>query len=1673
MQRCHACQHELDQPQIDAGRCAACGAAVPASLRVRPPQDDPQATVDSAESFELIVDDQDAPADDDAQKTIDLSSSDTHPTVNIRPKNPTIADRGDATVEFDSLSLDAGPASNPTVQGTPGGGAGEGATVEGAGGRSTHPMHGDFTIDFGGEDPDLSAHMSSEWGLSVAPGFKQNQTLRQSGTVNEFISKNTRSTLQVKNRSLRLKVDESEGEMTPLVPGEVPDYELLDMIGQGGMGVVYAATQSSIARTVAVKMFKPGAKVTNEQRDKFISEAVVTGELDHPNIVPIYDMGASEEGALFYSMKRVKGTPWDDVLTKRSLDENLNILMRVADAVAFAHAGGVVHRDLKPENVMLGDYGEVLVMDWGLARVTKAFRNASAIYQADSLGGTPAYMAPEMARGPIENIDPRSDVYLLGAILYEIITGRAPHSGRDVMQCLMAAANNKIDDIEQTGELVDIAMQAMQTRPEDRYQTVKDLQAAIQQYQSHSESLLLTDNARQHLEQAHESSDYQYYARALYGFQEAITLWPENDKAVDFLERTRLDYAGAALASEDFDLGVSLLSGDTPEQEKLLLALERGKLERDARQRRLTFFKRLAAAALVAILLGGTFFTVALRRERNEAVTQRARAEEKKQEAEAAKVVADEKRAEAVTAKEAEAKQREEAERARADAERSAEAERLAAEEARVQRAAAEQAQKLEEAAKIAEEYEAYVARIGLAASKIDENAFDSAREILAECPPTLRNWEWGRLNYLCGLSPRHFDSTGPVEAVAYSPDGRLIASGDWGGRLIVRDAASGEEQLSERLAQYVHSVAFSPDGKQLAAGCSDGVIHLLDVSSGKRQRTLRGSEQGVLSVRFSPDGGRLVTAGYDSRVRLWDLNNGAKLQELQDHSWWVWSAGFSPDASQLVTASQDGKSIVYQWDGAKYAVLTVFDQHEGPVYAAAFSPDGQRVATAGYDNSVCLWSPAAVQAADLASRVDGDAPQAEVDFTRLTGHRGPVRGVVFSADGRTLLSASYDNSLRLWDADDHHALKTLRGHGSGVMTCALAPGGKWAASGGQDQQVRLWDIDGYEESRILRGRVMNDHADAVLSARFSHDGSRVITASRDRSSKLWDSANGKLLTTFQEGHEYLASSAVLFDAGRRMATSAGDSSVRVWDVGAGSELFSLRPTGRAGTLAVSTDGEWIATGGPDNQARLWPAIDGAEPVVLSGHVEEVTAAAIADGASLAATGDNRGVIRVWRRDGENWLPGPVLKGHSRAITGLSFVGDRLISSSGDNTCGQWDVTAGQEDRRLVLKHPDWVNSLDVSPDGRLAITTCEDGRVRVWRLGDASVVAEHRAGESTRGAAYTRAGFSPDGRLALLTSPAARVVEVWPWLDGQPRPALRAGQQLKQLWAAEFAGDAGRVLTIGGNDAQLWDVGARQPIVSFSPHGAVSSASLSPDGRLAATGSWDNSVKLWSTETGRSVRKLEHAHQGYVNSVMFSPVSNDQLLTASDDGAAILWDLSGEQPQRRVLRGHAGRVLQAVYSSDGRQVLTAGADKTARLWSRDGAEVKVFRGHDWAVLACAISPDGRHVVTGSQDNTAIVWSVASGEQVATLSGHTASVTSVAFSADGRRVLTGSQDRAAKLWDAQSGKEILTLGGHTREVTSVAFSPDGRSALTASRDGAAMLWLAEPWNGQPVAASVR
>lgn len=1715
MFHCHACQSPLTEQARRDGKCPACGSAlakVPQRTLKEPTSQpapglvaDPDANVNKTVEFspeQTLAQAPSTPQVTDPNKlgpnelgpvemgpdASDPKTSEQEPPAELesppaeKTEQKTVQLANNATVDFSNLPQEDLPSDSRSTLELP-----EGSPNK----HSTQAGINDFTIDLGADgvstnsDDELAIHMTSEWGVATAGATAGNinptHTLQQNNS-STLAGRGSKISRSVRSRSLRPRSAKSTAADSLLIT-DAPDYELLETIGQGGMGVVYAAHQSSIARTVAVKMLRPDGDTGDQQRDKFISEAVVTGELDHPNIVPIYDLGSNDQGALFYSMKRVKGTPWDDVVKQKSLDENLSILLRVADAVAFAHASGVVHRDLKPENVMLGDFGEVLVMDWGLARVTSSFSNPDAVLPADSLGGTPAYMSPEMARGPLEKIDHTSDIYLLGAILYELIAQKAPHTGRDVMQCLMAAAQNKIEPLEDrqttTGtligadELLAIALKAMATDQKDRYQSVVEFQNAIRTYQSHSESLVLTSSAQRNLNEARDSSDYQAYAKAMYGFQESLALWGENERAKKLLAETELSYATSAYERGDYDLAASLLadistSSETFAEERAELseAITAAQGELNARQRRLKSAKRLAVALLLAVIGVTTFAYFAIRTQRNEAIAQKA--------------IAEEERANAIAAQQDEAKQRQIAVKESIEAKK----QRRIADE---KRAEANKQREIAFEARKAEEYEAYIARIGLIAAKINENAYTRAEELLEECPQRFRNWEWGRLDYLSDLSSQIFEHAARIDAIAYSPDGKQILSTDWAGNAVVRDAKSGRTLLKIERPSPIHAAQFSPAGDRILLGQSDSTIALVDAKTGDEVRRFEGHAEGVLCVDFSLDGSRIASGGYDNMVRIWATDSGKMLDELEGHNWWVQKVRFSPRGDSLISVSQDGKALVWTQRDGKYAITNRFAAHDGPVYALAFSPSGQRVATGGYDKSIWIWNPNTAASLDLGQQIDGKAATAPTDAVRLVGHKDAVRDLDFSSDGSQLVSASDDNTLRLWDVRSATGLKTLRGHGGRVRTCEFSASDAEVASAGEDKTLRIWELSQYEELRQLSVRnpqglqasktVYRGHEDAILSAAFSQTGDQIVLGSRDRTASLWSTATGERLNTFAEGHDYLASSAVMYGKGQRLVTAAGDNTTRIWDVAAGVQLHTLPATGRNAAVAVSPDGRRIVTGSSSFNALLWDANSGEQIRSLASHQAEISAIAFSpDGQSLA-TGDVKGLILLWikvadDRAAEDWQLQHRLEGHSRSITSLEFSSNRrLLSASGDQTCGQWNTSTGKEDRERVLRHPSWVSDLALSADGELAITACEDGVIRLWLVDQARVVAQYTPKNGT----YNSVDLSADGRTALLGSSSQQVVDQWkiPSLEtlmAEAQPALNPPQNVLDLsngstvvWAASFASED-RLLTIGGNDAQLWDGETGQQLLSFSPHGAVAATAIAPDGKQLATGSWDHTVKLWDTATGQATAKLQGIHHAAINSVAYSP-DGRWLLTASDDQRAILWDLDSQATKPRMLEGHLGAVKHACFSADGSRILTVSSDATAKVWDPStGKCVITLQGHEEGLLAGAFSPDGKHLATASEDNKAIIWEAASRKAIAELAGHSASVTSISFSPDGSRVITGSQDRTAKIWNPMQGDEILSLDAHTEEVAAVMFSPTGDSALTASRDGTAILWMANPWN---------
>ncbi len=373
------------------------------------------------------------------------------------------------------------------------------------------------------------------------------------------------------NETMELAGDPSEASISKIDKGFVPirllsqltdmraeeiDYRIVGKLGSGGTGVVYQAHQRALDREVAIKVLRDELATNEVSRERFLTEARVIGGLDHPNVIALHEVCVDSDGFLFYSMKRIDGASWDQKISRNSVDDNVKILLRVADAIRYAHSRGLVHRDIKPENIMLGQFGEVLVADWGLALRIGDDDVRHGVKQ--TIGGTPAYMAPELADGSHAAATYQTDVYLLGAILFEILTGNPPHDGKSLLACLQAAARNVIRDTEVTGELMDIARIAMADRAEDRYPSVDAFIAVLNDQQKHDQSVRLVKRAQGRLLNAKDDHQYEDFRVADALLMEALDIWPDNPAAKQTRSKLQERFAKAATRRGDYDLALSI-----------------------------------------------------------------------------------------------------------------------------------------------------------------------------------------------------------------------------------------------------------------------------------------------------------------------------------------------------------------------------------------------------------------------------------------------------------------------------------------------------------------------------------------------------------------------------------------------------------------------------------------------------------------------------------------------------------------------------------------------------------------------------------------------------------------------------------------------------------------------------------------------------------------------------------------------------------------------------------------------------------------------------------------------------------------------------------------------------------------------------------------------------------
>jgi len=773
------------------------------------------------------------------------------------------------------------------------------------------------------------------------------------------------------------------------------------------------------------------------------------------------------------------------------------------------------------------------------------------------------------------------------------------------------------------------------------------------------------------------------------------------------------------------------------------------------------------------------------------------------------------------------------------------------------------------------------------------------------------------------------------------------------------------------------------------------------------------------------------VTASLHERLReaSWASFNQAE-REFQLGEWGegiaLLSRAIKFNPENLVASERFFQELIIHREKALPPFATSFS-HQDVVNNAVFSRDGTRILTASRDNTAKLW--------------DAASGKLICSFA----HQDDVTHAAFSPGGARILTASADHSAKMWDATSGKLMASFA-HQDRISDAVFSPDGGRILTASADNTAKLWDAP---SARLIASFA---HEGAVESAEFSPDGGRILTASADGTAKLWDATSGALIGSFARGNSLY--SARFSPDGTRILTASADNTAKLWDTASGNLIVSVAHQGAVEDAVFSPDGIRILTASWDKTAKLWDAASGRLIASFTHQDGVIRAAFSPDGARiLTASWDN--TAKLWDAASGKLIASLA---HQDRVNDVLFSPDgaRILTASADNTAKLWDATVGKHIASFA--HQDRINEAAFSPDGVRILTASADNTAKLWDAASGELIVSCAHQDRVN-----NARFSPDG-ARIVTASWDKTAKLWDTASGKLIASL-AHQD--DVFRAGFSPDGARILTASAdNTAKLWDTASGKLIASFAHQDQVNDAVFSPNGARILTASADNTAKLWDTASGKLITSL--AHQDGISRVAFSP-DGARILTASRDRTAKLWDTASGKLIASF--AHGDRVTNAVFSPDGVRILTASWDKTAKLWDAGSARLIAFFPHQDGVYNAVFSPDGARILTASADKTAKLWDAATGKLIASFA-HQDRVDNVVFRPDGARILTVSWDKTAKLWDAATPAEMAKWtkesGGARSGRTasdSIASSPaqqieslsDIASGLQFSNDGSLVI----------------
>ncbi|MEK6299117.1 MAG: protein kinase [Acidobacteriota bacterium] len=1021
-----------------------------------------------------------------------------------------------------------------------------------------------------------------------------------------------------------LSASENSGAYFASLAGQsLGPYRLLREIGRGGMGVVYLAARDDdqFQKQVAIKVVQAGPHSKDLLR-RFRRERQILANLDHPNIARLLDGGTTEHGVAYLVMEYVAGTPITLYCDERklSITDRLKLFRIVCAAVQCAHQSLVIHRDIKPGNILVSAEGEVKLLDFGIAKLLDAGSDRGDSKTTSGLHVmTPEYASPEQIQS--ETVTTASDVYSLGIVLYELLTGHYPYRFKDrslpeILRVICeqepeppSRAISRVETrpgdgttpvtispetVSRTregrpdklrarlrGDLNDIALMALRKDPQQRYRTVEQL----------------SEDIRRHLEGRPvlaRKGTFVYRAGKLIrryktGAAVAVlilltllggilaTTRQANLARQLAVERRRLQYAG--------DMHMAAQAWEVNNVARVREFVERHvprEGEEDLRGFEWYYLWRLIhdTGELAAFQNDIQVWAVALSPD--------------------ASVVATGDDHGFVTLWNADTNGK--------------------------------------------------LAKLRASDEFIWDVEFSPDGSLLATAGDhgALRLWDaktWRLITTLNG----HADT---VRHLSFSSDGKRLASGADDGTARVWEIATGLELTRVSVGSpgwSVRYLAFSPDGKMLACDAQQPrAVTMYDSTTGNKLREFAG-RKGAGPIQFSPDGRSLFLI-VGNTVVVVDARTGEETAVLQGHSGRIRSVAVSPDGETMATGSEDFTARV--WDAATGAALRTFKGHEGTIFSVAFSRDCKTLATASSDLTARLW--------DIGSAL-------EPAFLKTSDSQA----VVFSPSrSRPAVAALGSRIVKLLDASNGKLIATFEGHSAGVWTAAFSPDGETLATGDTNGIVKLWNT---ASQRLLA--TFNAHSARVSSLMFSPDGRLLATGSYDATAKLWDAGTGELVLTLPT-HRVRISAVAFAPDGLTVATGSLDGTATL--TGRAPMAITGNVRGIA-SMAFSPNGLMLAIGAADGTVRLWDVKTGALIARLAGHAEHVNAVAFSPDSRRLAAGSNDGFVRLW--DTSTHQEVIALQGHAGEISSVAFSpdGDTLVSGGYDTTIRFWRAAARVE----------------------------------------------------------------------------------------------------------------------------------------------------------------------------------------------------------------------------------------------------------------------------------------------------------------------------------------------------------------------------------------------------------